>query len=96
MEICDIMKKTTQRDQCYNLELLGDELGHRLRQNYNQQKNFIGENKAKGSVDSLEVVERATTVEKWHVVEKEDDRKMRNEKHNRQTDSEGFQESDIP
>ena len=80
---CDVMKETPKRDESYDLELLPDKLGHRLWQDDNEEEDLVDQNKAKGSIDRLEVVVRLPAIESRYVIEKEKDGEVTKKEENR-------------
>jgi hypothetical protein len=83
-----VVKEASQGNQSNDLELLCDELGHRLRENDDEEEYLVHQDEAKRGVDRFEVVVVMSSIEGWYVIEEEDKRKVADKEDNGQPNDE--------
>jgi acyl carrier protein len=89
------MKKTPKGNEGHNLELLRDERCHRLRKYDDEQKNLIDEDKAERGIDSFQVVEGMTAIERWNVIKEKYECQVTEEKENCHPNNQHLESTNI-
>jgi hypothetical protein len=89
------VKKTSQGNQRDDLKLLADELRHGFREDDNEQKDFINEDKTERGVYCFQVIERVSAIKGRNMIEKKQHGKMHKEKQYGKPYNQYFKPSDI-
>ena len=91
----NVVKEASQGNQGNDLKLLGDEFGHRLRENDDEEEYLIHQDKAKRGVDRFEVVVVMSSIEGWHVIEEEDKREVTDKEDNGQPNDDLLESASV-